>query len=178
MGIVRCAGCVKYWVNNRGGQLLIDDEAKLIKAENYLKHVRSLAILVESTQEQIEYQKGFALSAVNYGDKVTVQPTRDAVDNCVIKLQDLISEFCQDMAEYVEAQHEASRCLACLEKPEHKVALTKYYLCGKSWEQVCVEMGYSWGGMMKLRHRAIIETYEYIPEYWKSVVVPDAEPDE
>lgn len=154
---------------------MIDSEAKYAKCEEYLKYVRSLSIQIQTKREQIEMQKDLcALSGVDFKERVSVQPTRDSIDNCIIKLEALITEFCTDMAEYVEAQHVASRCLSKLSKPEHRVALTKYYLTGKPWEQVCVDMSYTWQGMMSLRRRAIIELYDYMPEEWRSGRIPKA----
>lgn len=157
--------------------MLIDDEARLLKSESYLMHVRSLSMLIRSKKEQIEFEQECTLSGVDYGEKITVQPTRDAIDNHIISLAALVDTYNTELAEYIEAKKEAAQVLKKLSKPEYTVALTSYYMNCYTWEQVCVDMNYSWGGMMKLRQKAIIELYDHIPEFWKSAVVPDAQID-
>lgn len=157
--------------------MLIDDEAKLAKAEDYLMYVRSLSMLIRSKKEQIEFEQECALSGVSYGEKIKVQPSRDAIDNHIINIDSLINTYNMDLAEYIEAKKEATLALAKLSKPEYIVALISYYMNCHTWKQVCANMNYSWGGMMKLRKKAIIELYEHIPEFWKSKVVPDAQID-
>lgn len=47
-------------------------------------------------------------------------------------------------------------------------------MLGKTWEMVCVEMGYSYSGMMKLRRRAVDEVYDLMPEEWRRNPIPNA----
>ena len=73
---------------------------------------------------------------------------------------------------YVEEQHDAHVRLREIEAPELVQALTGYYLLGKSWELCCVEMGYSWNGMMALRRRALLRAYDHMPHWWRDRVHP------
>lgn len=145
-------------------------------AKAYLDYIRSLSQRIQSLQENIERQKTLMLpSGINYTESVSQSTSGDNLENGVIKLHELIAEYCTELSEYVEQQHIAHDVFKALSKPEYNSALTRYYLLGKSWEQVCVEMGYSWGGMMKLKRAAEVEVYDYMPEEWRRYTIPKAE---
>lgn len=145
-------------------------------AKAYLDYVRSLSQRIQSLQENIERQKTLMLpSGINYTESVSQSTSGDNLENGVIKLHELIAEYCTELSEYVEQQHIAHDVFNALSKPEYNSALTHYYLLGKSWEQVCVEMGYTWQGMMSLRKKAIQEVYDYMPEEWRRYSIPKAE---
>ena len=42
-----------------------------------------------------------------------------------------------------------------LEDSRERLALQLYYIDMKTWEEVCVEMTYSWKQMMRIRKKAI-----------------------
>lgn len=152
-----------------------NEEVKRICAEEYLNYIRSLVIRIKTTQEEIEHQKALlGPSGIQYRESVTQSVTGDALENGVIGLQQLIAEFCGDLAEYVEQQRIAHQVLSNLSRAEYGAALIGYYVHGKSWEQVCVDMSYSWQGMMKLRRKAIAEVYDQMPEEWRRYTIPNA----
>lgn len=42
-------------------------------------------------------------------------------------------------------------------------ALRLRYFCDWKWEHICMEMSYSWDGMMSLRRRALANYWEVMP---------------
>lgn len=151
-------------------------EVKRICAEAYLKHVRSLAVKVRNLENDIAEQREQldGITAIQYREQVTQTQQTDKFEQAVIKLQELIADYCTELAGYVDEQKTAHEVLRKLERPEHQCALKAYYVKAKSWEQVCVDMGYSWGGMMKLRASAIVDVYDVMPEEWRRQVIPNA----
>ena len=151
-------------------------EVKKHCARAYLEHVRGLALRVQTLQEQIERQRSvMELSAAQYREASSPNAVGDALENGVIELQALIREFCAELSEYVAEQRAAHAALSHLPRPEYAAALTGYYLHGKSWEQVCVDTGYSWDGMMSLRRRAVPMVYELMPEEWRRDAIPNSD---
>ena len=47
--------------------------------------------------------------------------------------------------------------------PTEARVLRLRYLLGWKWENICVEVGYSYDGIMKLRRRALVSFYEVMP---------------
>ena len=52
-------------------------------------------------------------------------------------------------------------------------ALHLYYVDAlDGWERVCVEMGYSYDGLMKLRRRALLHAYDVMPHTERDSLPP------
>lgn len=150
-------------------------EVKLICVNDYLCYIKKLNKRIETLKESIDRQKSLMLPAgIDYSELVAASSSGDALENGVIKLQELIKEYCTELAEYVEQQQIAYNVFKKLSNPKGTEALTKYYLQGKTWEKVCVEMAYSYRGMMKLKKAAELEVYDYMPEQWRRYSIPNS----
>lgn len=146
-------------------------------AERYMLYVRSLVVRINIMRDEIERQRALLLPAgIRYGESVACSVSGDAMEDGVIKLQEMIGEYCTELVEYVEQQKAAHEALAKLSKPERTEALTHHYLQGITWEETCVKMDYTWHGMMKLRKKALIELYDHMPEEWRRDAIPNALP--
>lgn len=151
------------------------DEVKRICAEAYMSYVRSLALRVDFLQKEIETKKSELLpGAISLKEYVSTSTDVDAIESAICDLQELIAEYVTELAGYIDEQKVAHGVLCCLENPMHMLALHAYYLNGKTWEQVCVDLGYSWAGMMKLRKQALCEVYDLMPESWRRDPIPNA----
>ena len=148
---------------------------RMEQAEAWLLHVRGLGRRVRSLQAEIEAQRE-AMEGVRstWGDGMPKAPgfDADAIPDAVARLRDLLAAYAGELQGYVEEQHDAHVRLREIEVPELVQALTGYYLLGKSWELCCVEMGYSWNGMMALRRRALLRAYDHMPHWWRDRVHP------
>lgn len=151
-----------------------DPEVRRICATAYLDHVRSLRMRIDSLQEEIEPLREMVGTTMDYRERVASSPNPKAFEDAVIRLQGLIADYCTEMAEYVEEQRVAHDVMRGLSKPEYRRALTSHYLGGRTWERCCVDMDYSWQGMMKLRRNAIDEVYDLMPEQWRRNAIPNA----
>lgn len=154
-----------------------DSQVKRICAEAYLSHVRSLALRVQLLQEQIDRKRSMLEPcAIRYREASAPGTVGDAMEAGVIELHGLIRDYCTELVGYVEEQREAHHALMMLPRPEYAAALAGYYVHGKSWEQVCVDMGYSYDGIMSLRRRAVPLVYDVMPESWRRDAIPNAAP--
>lgn len=152
-----------------------NDEVKLYCATQYLNHIKELGRKIKQLDEEIAHHRALVeLSGVDYSEGVSGSSGKDQLESGVIKLQELIEESVNKRAEYVEQQIIANHVLSKL-RPDHARALRAYYLKDKVWKEVCADMSYSWQGMMSLRRRAIIETYDYMPEEWRRYSIPNAQ---
>lgn len=151
-------------------------EVQKICARQYLRYVRSLNLRIKTLQDNIEQQRSNLLpSGVNYSDAPAANVVGDVLENGVIKLQEMIAAYCTELSEQIEQQQIAHQVFSNLSKYEYTIALEKYYLQGKSWEQVCVDMSYSYRGMMHLKKTAELEVYSLMPEQWRRYPIPNAE---
>lgn len=149
-------------------------EVRRICATAYLDHVRSLRMRIDALQEEIDPLRGMVGTAMDYRERVSGSPNPKAFEDAVIRLQGLIADYCTEMAEFVDEQRVAHDVMQRLSRPEYGRALTAHYLTGKTWERCCVDMGYTWDGMMSLRRKAVQEVYDLMPEEWRRQPIPNA----
>ena len=144
------------------------------KAEAWLNDVRQLGIKCATLKDAIEQERANSegVQAVCYDGMPHAQSSGDALPNAVARIQDAISEFATEMAGYVEAQIEANRRLMRMDDASCSGCLVRYYVLGKSWKEVCEDMGYSFDGIMKLRRRALAMAYGVMPNEWRDPMEP------
>lgn len=153
-----------------GGTL--DDEYERYRADaaaSYMEHVRSLGLRMRSLQEEIERERSLMLPQ---GLEYSPQPGNpnaygDAIPDGLSRLQAMVEAYCAELAGYVAERQEAHEAVSRIARPERREALRGHYLAGKTWERVCVDMGYSYDGMMKLRRGALCELYDLMPHRWR-----------
>lgn len=134
----------------------------------YLKYVRSLSARIEMLQEEITRKRSLLeLTAYQNNEKVNVGVQDSRMANAVSDLKDLIHDFAKELAVYVEQQRLAYGMFSKLSRIEGTKAMVAYYLENKPWEEICVEMNYSWDGIMSLRRRCVNELYDHLPAEWK-----------
>lgn len=142
------------------------DKYKRRQAAAWLESVAKLREHCAALQTEIDdvRQSASGLSGMDYSaPAVSKSPSADSIPNAVVRIQSLISDYCTELASSLEERKKAHDALARMEDKAHASALRRHYLAGQPWELVCVEMGYSWDGMMKLRRRALVEAYDVMP---------------
>lgn len=139
---------------------------RIDQAHAYLERIRrmgedcaGLQQLVDDARERADGVKGIDYSAV----RVSTSPTDEGMLIAVDAIKERIRDYVTALAEYEDMRHEASRSLMRMEDSVEAKALRLRYLCGYEWEAVCVDMHYSWQGMMSLRRRALTSFWEVMP---------------
>ena len=134
----------------------------------YLEYVRSLSTRVEVLREQIERKRSLLdATGVVFSEKVSGTTQAGDIADAIADLKGLVEDFAAELVVYTEQQRMAYIAFSMLSTAERARALTLYYLEGKPWEEICVDMNYSWDGMMSLRRRSAKELYDHIPQEWK-----------
>ena len=83
------------------------------------------------------------------GAQSTKDPHKfDALVELEYKLDERIDALCAVKTEILDT-------ICKLEDSRERLALQLYYIDMKTWEEVCVEMNYSWKQIMRIRKRAI-----------------------
>lgn len=142
---------------------------KYDQARAYLEHVRALSCRTQALRAEVEAQRELAdgVRAMRYGEGGGGGVEADRMAETVARLQELVRGYCAELAAYVSEQREAHERVRLMDRPEHAQAITGYYLLGRTWERVCVDMGYTWDGMMSLRRRAVTAFYDVMPAEWR-----------
>lgn len=82
----------------------------------------------------------------------------DKIGSTIAKLCDLESKYIDMIGELAEEELEINSLINKLELKEQKLIRLRYVDC-KKWEDICVDMNYSWRGIHKL-HRSILAKLE------------------
>ena len=147
------------------------DRYKRAQATRWLEHVRRLGGKCSALQREVEEQRELAsgVKGLDYSaPAVSASSSPDGIPNAVALLLETIEDYCTELAGYVAEQKAAHDALNAMSDELGAEALKRHYLCGQSWESCCVDMGYSWDGMMSLRKRAVLELYDHIPMEWRA----------
>lgn len=142
---------------------------KYDQARAYLEHVRALSCRTQALRAEVDAQRELAdgVKAMRYGEVGGGGADGDRMAETVARLQELVRGYCAELSVYVSEQQAAHERVKLMERPEHAQAITGYYLLGRTWERVCVDMGYTWDGMMSLRRRAVSAFYDVMPCEWR-----------
>lgn len=142
------------------------DEYRIAVAHKWLNGIRQKAIESQRLCALVEDMRGKAtgLKGIDYATQsFTHAPNRDAIPNAVAGIQIAVARYCTALSELTADQQQAERALSELEDVSYRAALTYHYLLNTTWAACCERMGYSEGGMMKLRRRALSAAYDVMP---------------
>ena len=151
-----------------------DQEVRRICATAYLEHVRSLKTRIDSLQERIEPLREAIGNTMDYRERVSASPNPKAFEDAVIRLQDLIADYCTEIAEFAEEQHVAYGVTRRLSRPEYRMAIEMHYIDGKPWNAVCKVMGSTKYGRRKLRRTAVQGVYYLSADSERRAHIPDS----
>ena len=159
-------------------------DAVLMTDEGVDRRVRIVPRWLENVSRAVERKFDFEAQAsamremadnlrgIDYSrSQVSASLTPDAIPDAIIAADEMGELFGRLSDDAARRMAQAQLALASMENQGGARALSLYYLSfdedGKrkydTWEKVCVEMSYSYDGMMKLARRAKLELYDYMP---------------
>ena len=148
---------------------------RIEQAEAWLSKVRKLVAYEKSMRRAAETQFELAdgLKGVDYShEQVSSSPTADAIPNAVIAHEEAAASLVEIAESAKERIAQAAEAIDRMDDPTEAAALTLYYIACMKWEAVCVEMNYTWDGMMTLRRRALSHVYDVMPHSERDAVPP------
>lgn len=151
-----------------------DPEVRRICATAYLDDLKGTMGKMDSIREDIEALRDIGATTMDYHEHVSSSPNPKAFEDRMARLSELNDKWLTELGEFTEKVDVARDVFMAMGNRDGARALKLHYMLGKTWEMVCVEMGYSYGGMMKLRRRAVDEVYDLMPEEWRRNTIPNA----
>lgn len=128
-------------------------------AKQYLRQVRRLDNLINAKLEQAEELRGTVMRITQNLDAVKVEKRsfNDKTGTLIAKIVDLEKEINKDIDKLIDLKAEIVSKIDKIENQDYRLILTLRYLNFKKWEQIAVEMGYSYQWVHRLHGRALIE---------------------
>lgn len=127
------------------------------KAKFYLSQVYRLDKLIDNKLIELNTLKemGTSISAVNYDIKVKTSVHSDKVSNTIFKIIDLEENINEDINKLVDIKKDVIETIDKIDDNDLKCLLQCRYLQFKTWEQIAVEMEFSYQWVHKLHARAL-----------------------
>lgn len=129
-----------------------------LKSKHYLRQIRRLDDIINAKLEQIELLRTMSTKVTtNISDeRVQTSGTSDKVGSSIVKIIDLENEINDSIDELIDLKREVLRKIEQIENDDYKLLITLKYLNFKSWEEIAVEMNYSYRHVTRLHGSALI----------------------
>lgn len=125
----------------------------LNRARRIDREIRTLEGVITSTRERLE-----SVTQSYSGDGA--QSTKDPHKfDRLVELESLVNE---KINEQIQIKTEILEAISQIRDRRQRIVLTEYYLNMKTWEQVAVEINYSWRQVMNIHGRALQEMQRII----------------
>jgi DNA-directed RNA polymerase specialized sigma subunit len=125
----------------------------LNRARRIDREIRTLEEVITSTRERLE-----SVTQSYSGDGA--QSTKDPHKfDRLVELESLVNE---KIDEQIQIKTEILEAISQIRDRRQRIVLTEYYLNMKTWEQVAVEINYSWRQVMNIHGRALQEMQRII----------------
>jgi len=130
-----------------------------MNAKQYLRQVRRLDDIVNAKLEQVEMLKAMTTKITTNltTDKVQESNIPDKISTLICKIVDLEKEITNDINKLIALKTEIMRKIDNIQNDDYRLLLTLRYLNFKTWEQIAVEMGFTFQWVHELHKRALIE---------------------
>ena len=126
-------------------------------SKEVLNKIRKIDMMIDFKCEQVETLRSrlTSLGSPSTGDKVQSSLDPDKFTNTMSKIIELEEKINADIDELVDLKRDAMNCIEKLNKDVEKLVLYKRYFNNKSFEQISVEMGYSWRQIHRIHGNAL-----------------------
>ncbi len=134
-------------------------EDKKITAKEYLGQVRHMEMQIRDLQDEIKRLKELAvgISALNCDEKVLSSVSQDKMANTVCEIDEKVRELDEKIKEFTAIRGQVMSTIHKMQNIEYEQILYKRYCLMKKWEEIALEMNYSYQWVCKLHGRALKE---------------------
>lgn len=128
-------------------------------AKEYLMQVRNLESKMKILKEEIDTLREMVVStgAIQQGERVLSSGTQDKMAETICKINEKECEWNDLMREFALARANVIINIQKLNNPEYEQILYKRYCQSKKWEEIALEMNYTYQWVCKLHSRALLE---------------------
>lgn len=125
--------------------------------KEYLQQAYRLDNLIDAKLEQITQLRAMAekqTATLSAAPISGLQP-HSRVENCMVKIVDLENEINRDIDRLVSLKRDIQQTISHIHNPDYRLLLELRYLNFKTWEQIAVQMHYSYRNILYLHGKAL-----------------------
>ena len=128
-------------------------------AKEYLNQVRNLESKMKMLKEEIDTLREMVVStgAVQQEERVMSSGAQDKMAETICKINEKEDDWNNLMREFALARAEVIISIQKLNNTDYEQILYKRYCQSKKWEEIAMEMNYSYRWILKLHGRALEE---------------------
>ena len=135
-----------------------------MKAIDYLKKIKSTDAMIIADMEELATLEALATktTAVMGGERVQSSGSQQKMADCVVKIADLKSQIADELSELLALKREAREmlCKAC--DGECITLLHKRYFLFETWEQIAVEMNFTYQWVSDGLHKRALSQFQKV----------------
>jgi DNA-directed RNA polymerase specialized sigma subunit len=128
-------------------------------AKEYLSQARILDKLIDADIHELERLRALStsLGTQDYSqDRVQTSGTGDKLCEIVAKIVDLQVKINKEIDQYVKLKEQIKEKISSLNNTDYKLLLQMRYINGEKWEQIALNMEYSYRHTTRLHGEALI----------------------
>ena len=128
-------------------------------AKEYLNQVRNLESKMKMLKEEIDTLREMVVStgAVQQQERVMSSGAQDKMAETICKINEKEDDWNNLMREFALARAEVIISIQKLNNTDYEQILYKRYCQSKKWEEIAMEMNYSYRWILKVHGRALEE---------------------
>ena len=145
---------------------------KCMTVKEWLMRAREFKIELEDLRaaKQEAFDLATQITAECGGGEVVQTSKKNTMEKKFITYSDYDNAINKTVSKLFAAQHEILNAINKLNNPTYKTLLRKYYIRGKTWEQVASEMHYSRMHICRMHGTALLELKDVIECYINPVI--------
>ena len=135
-----------------------------ITAKEYLNQVRNLETKMKILKEEIDTLREMVVStgAVQQQERVMSSGAQDRMAETICKINEKEEEWNELMREFALTRAEVIISIQKLNNSDYEQILYKRYCQSKKWEEIALELNYSYQWVCTLHGRALLEIEKII----------------
>ena len=125
-------------------------------AKEYLNRVRRQNYILKQTEKELNGIRAdiLTLRASSLSEHVSGSKNSDTADK-YIRLESYMEKVNAEWDKLIDMRNAAKDLIGAMPDPMHRAVLYARYINGQRWEDIAMDMHYSWKGIFKLHGQAL-----------------------
>lgn len=125
-------------------------------AKEYLNRVRRQNYILKQTEKELNETRAdiLTLRASSLSEHVSGSKNSDTADK-YIRLESYMEKVNAEWDKLIDMRNAAKDLIGAMPDPMHRAVLYARYINGQRWEDIAMDMHYSWKGIFKLHGQAL-----------------------
>jgi hypothetical protein len=127
-------------------------------AKEYLQQIRKIDLLIQNKLEQAqELRSKLEVKGINFESDGSTSATRNVtkMNDLIVSVVTLEEEINQQIDLLINKKREVMELIDSLDNADEISLLYKRYFNYKKWEEIAVDMNYTYRGILKIHGRAL-----------------------